>query len=333
MKRSSLLAVAAVVLTVAGSAYGAPPPPPTAATVAPAPPPPPVNLEEARLRFSRGVKLYREGDFRAALAEFNRANELGPSYRILYNIGQAQVELRDYAAAMKTFARYLEDGGSDISKDKYDEIATIIATCSERVAEVTVKVNRPDAEVFVDDVSVGKRPLGEALIVGAGQRRISAVVDGLPPVVRVIEVTGGDRLNVELSFDAPVAPAEAPSTAAKPVVVVPPSLAPPSHTPFWVSLIVTGALGAATLTTGILALSAKTRLDRELGRFPSDDDHIASERTSVKTASLATDILGAATFLGAGVTTYFAVTTLGSPKSAAVRVGVGPGTIAAEGHF
>lgn len=334
MKGASLVAATAVLLTVARSSNGAPtapPSPPSASAGAPAPPPS-ANLDEARLRFRRGVKLYREGDFSSALAEFNRANELGPSYRILFNIGQTQIELRNYAAAMKTFARYLEAGGSEISKEKYDEIAAIIATCSERVAEVTVTVNRPGAELFVDDVSVGSGAQAEALVVGAGRRKISAVVEGLAPVVRYIEVTGGDRVNLEFSFEEPSAHVEAPLKATAPVPDGPPP-AQPSHTPFWVSFAVMGALGAATLTSGLLALSAKSRLDRELGKFPVDDAHLASERTAVKTTALATDMLGVATFVGAGVTTFFALTTLGSAKSATVRVGVGPGTVAAEGRF
>lgn len=334
MKRASRIAVTAVLFTVTRSSYGGPtsPPAPSPASATAGTPSPSPNLDEARLRFSRGVKLYREGDFSSALAEFNRANELGPSYRILYNIGQTQVELRSYAAAMKTFARYLEAGGSEISKDKYDEIASVIATCSERVAEVQIRVNRPGAEVFVDDVSVGRGPWAEAVVVGAGRRKISAVAEGLPPVVRMIEVTGGDHVDLELSFDEPAARAEAPLKATAPVPHGPPP-AQPSHTPFWVSFGVTGALGVATLTSGLLALSAKSHLDSDLGQFPIDDARVASDRTRVKTTALATDILGVATFVGAGVTTYFALTTLGSAKSTTVRVGVGPGTVAAEGRF
>src|SRR5512145_1254691 len=48
-------------------------------------------VEEASQRFQRAVKLYRERSFDAALAEFNRAYELSPDYRVLYNLGQVQV--------------------------------------------------------------------------------------------------------------------------------------------------------------------------------------------------------------------------------------------------
>ena len=58
---------------------------------------------EASKRFRRGVKLYNDGDFVAALIEFKRAYELEPNYRVLYNLGQTSRELKDYAAALRAY--------------------------------------------------------------------------------------------------------------------------------------------------------------------------------------------------------------------------------------
>src|SRR5690606_16554980 len=54
------------------------------------------NMREARTRYDRGTKLYHDGAYEQALIEFERAYELAPAYRILYNIGQAAMLLRDY---------------------------------------------------------------------------------------------------------------------------------------------------------------------------------------------------------------------------------------------
>jgi hypothetical protein len=115
-----------------------------------------------------------------------------------------------------------------------------------------------------------------------------------------------------------------------------PALTSPSanRAPFWISLAVTGALAAGTVTSGVLALGAKKDLDEELGRLPIDDAATASARSSVRSASLATDILGVATILGVGVTTVFAITTLhGDKGKPGMGVGVGLGTVSAEGRF
>jgi tetratricopeptide (TPR) repeat protein len=58
---------------------------------------------EARERFQRGVELYKEGDYRAALLEFRHAYRLSPNPVVLFNIAQSHYELRDYAGAKTAF--------------------------------------------------------------------------------------------------------------------------------------------------------------------------------------------------------------------------------------
>ncbi|CAN5923036.1 hypothetical protein BH11MYX4_BH11MYX4_46470 [soil metagenome] len=294
------------------------------------------NLQEARLHFGRGVQLYRDRDFPGALAEFKRAYAIGPSFRILFNIGQAQLEVLDYAAAMDTFTRYLKGGGTEIPADKRAEVEDILTRCRERIAEVTVHATQPRAEIFVDDVSVGREPLAGPLLVSAGRHRLSAVVDGFPIAVRIIEVAGGDHPSVELAFVTPMAVVRPPAREeSRPIgPAAPPHLAPsPSRVPFWISLGLTGAFGVATVTSGLLAVSARRSLDEELNRFPTDQDAVRGARQHLSTTALVTDVVGAATLLGVGATAYFALTTFKSPSKPAFGLGVGPGSIVAQGRF
>jgi hypothetical protein len=62
---------------------------------APATPPTPGEAEAARAHFRMGVDFYRERNFRAALIEFQRAYRAAPHYKLLYNLGQASVELQE----------------------------------------------------------------------------------------------------------------------------------------------------------------------------------------------------------------------------------------------
>ena len=78
MKRLSILIMSSLLL--AGPSVHAQPKT-TASETEPA-------LGEARERFQRGVDLYKEGSFDAALAEFNKAYELAPNFRVLYNMAQ-----------------------------------------------------------------------------------------------------------------------------------------------------------------------------------------------------------------------------------------------------
>src|SRR5262245_11721856 len=66
---------------------------------------------EAGKHFQRGVDLYNDGDFRGALVEFKKAYSIWPRANVLYDIGQTEYQLLDYAAALKTMERYLSETG------------------------------------------------------------------------------------------------------------------------------------------------------------------------------------------------------------------------------
>ena len=72
------------------------------------------QTDEARTQFEQGIALYDEGKYDQAAIAFQRAFELKPSYKILYNIAQAQNQLGHYAAALEAFARYLAEGGDAV---------------------------------------------------------------------------------------------------------------------------------------------------------------------------------------------------------------------------
>ena len=68
--------------------------------------------------FQRGVDLYNGGDYRAALIAFQRAYEIAPNFGVLYNLGQASAELKDYVSALDAFERYLKEGGDAVPADR-----------------------------------------------------------------------------------------------------------------------------------------------------------------------------------------------------------------------
>ena len=80
------------------------------------------SADEAKTRFKRGAEFYDEGNFRGALIEFERAYQLLPNYQLLYNIGQVHLQLLEYGRAQTAFARYLKEGGSDVSSSRRDEV-------------------------------------------------------------------------------------------------------------------------------------------------------------------------------------------------------------------
>jgi len=313
---------------------------------------------EGRAHFRSGVDFFKDGDYRAAMIEFKRAYELAPNYKVLYNLGQTSLELQDYAFALRSFERYLADGGREILAARRAKIEGEIEKLRRRVARVEVTTNVPDAEVFVDDVSVGRTPLPAPLAIGAGRRKISAVKSG-GTTVRIIDVVGGDSTTLSLEIVEPTSGPSAgtiallppqPPEATRPLAVAPesprappsaPSIPVPTHevspekTGLSIGITATGALGAGAVATGILALSAKKDFDNTIARYGVDAQAVSDARSKTRTLALVTDVLAGATVLAGGITVIVAVRGGSSSKerARAMHVDVTPGGLVAAGTF
>jgi tetratricopeptide (TPR) repeat protein len=290
------------------------------------------DVDAARSHFKLGVDSYRDGDLTTAMIEFKRAYAAAPNYRLLYNLGQVARELRDYPEAERYFRTYLKQGGSEIDTARRQEVETDIAKASARIASLVISANEPDAELFVDDVSVGHAPLADVVRVSAGQRRVSATREGRR-VTKVIDAAGGETLVVELKLEAkPAEVAASPQSG--------PSLreAPPekSHAAEIALGVGTGALAVGA---GVMAYLAahdasgyRTALERK-----TDEAELKSLSDGAKTKALVTDVLLGAT-LACGVTTLIVAIMNGSEEKApagenATALGVGPGSVSLTSRF
>jgi hypothetical protein len=225
--KASLRRCTAVVVTIALASA-----PLTALAQAPRPPggdP----VAQASEHFQRGVRLYQEDDFRASLIEFNRAYELAPNWAVLYDIGQSQYQLREYPGALKTLEKYIKDGGSAIPADRRSQVDREIAELRGRVAHVTMTSNTEGADLTLDDAPLGHTPASEPFVIGAGRHKLSAAKVGFVTATKVVDIAGGDTLNVELDL---IPETTAPATPES----------PPNYTP----AIVSGAVGVAGIAVG-----------------------------------------------------------------------------------
>lgn len=300
---------------------------------------PDAKMEEARSRYERGRQLYEEGAFDAALIEFQRAYDLAPSYKILYNIGQVHRQRNDYANALRVFNRYLKEGSAEMDAKRKADIEKEIAQLRGRVATLQISTNVPGAEILIDDESVGKTPLPQGIMVNSGKRKITATKEGRIPTTKIIEVAGSDTVNITLDLTAPsTAPAPSASTSnAPPTSSGAVSLTPEKASTPWLAWTITGALGAGTAITGILALGASNdlkdkRSQPDVNRKTLDD---GSSRT--KTLALVSDLLLVGTVIAGGAAIYLTVSEP-SKESAAqgktpLRLGLNPGSISLFGHF
>jgi tetratricopeptide (TPR) repeat protein len=302
-----------------------------------APPAKPGATDEGKAHFQRGVALFQENDFRAALVEFRRAYELGHNYKVLYNIGQADFELQDYAGALRAFQSYLEGGGGDIDASRRASVQEDIKKLGARVARVEVKSSVEGAEVLVDDVVIGKTPLPEAILVSIGRRKITLQRGGTVSAPRFVDVAGGDNASVSLELAEAQAPAPGPVVAPPPGTPVAPAApvapSPPSRTGMWASLGVTGALAVGWAVTGVLALQAHSAAETDLNTLGVSSSTVSSAHSKTMNLALVADILGGTTIAMAGVTIALGVTSGKTSKPDAAALTLGPRGAALSGRF
>lgn len=301
--------------------------------------PTPAAQEEARLRFDRGMQLYNDGAYDLALIELQRAYDLAPSYKLLYNIAQVNAQLSNYAGALRAFEKYLADGGADVPDARRAEVEKEIQTLRGRTANIIVRVNVADAEILVDGLPITGQATGEAFMVNAGVRRIGVRKAGFQPAERVLTLAGGDAAEVSLEM-APMA-SSAPAT--------PPPLPPPppkkkEASYLWIGWVGTGVLTAGAVVTGLAAMGAANDLDDELasptadGQTPAEKAQAIDDAESQRiTLAITTDVLaGAAIIAGAVTLTFTIIDANDDDRTAAARpltLGVRPTGLDVSGAF
>jgi len=286
----------------------------------------PAAVREAGKHFQRAVSLYGEADYRAALVEFKRAYAGSPHVSVLYNIGETQYQLQDYAAALTTFERYLAESGS--ADPHRAEVESTVETLRSRVGHLSVVTIPPGADVTVDDQAAGRTPLDRPLLVSIGRRKVIASMTGRPPVMKLVDVATDDNVSLTLQLQDATQPA--PARAPAPALTLPPLQDPPSHAgTTWriVGWATTGVLAAGALTMGLLADKASSDLSAARNAYPATPATLNHDATLTSTYSLVADSLAVAAAVVGSITlvSTFAASGDHAPVQAA-RVVIGPGS-------
>ncbi|MDP9151192.1 MAG: PEGA domain-containing protein [Myxococcota bacterium] len=251
--------------------------------------------EEASDHFKRGLQLFDDGDYTLALVEFERAYQLAPNYRALYNIALVDMQLGRYADAARTFEEYLRDGGAAIAPARRAEVSKTLAGLGLRTASVDISTNVPNAEVTLDGKALDLPSLHGPMVIDAGEHVVQATAPGYRATNRAITLAGADRIAVRLDL----------------IPLTPPHLAndTPAHThvAFLPGFVGAGALAAGAVVSGIVMLDARSHLT-ELQNTPGSD---AAQRQSAaaraNTAALAADIFSGLAIVATGVSIYLSI--------------------------
>lgn len=297
--------------------------------------------KEASVHFTRGVELFEEGAFRAALVEFERAYSIAPDYRLLYNIGHAHSELHDYLRATQSYERYLGDGGGAVNAERRREVEGMLSSLANRVARLSIHANMASAEVFVDDQRVGLSPLASTVPVNVGRHRVFARTASGFTGEQLVDVAGGDLAEVSLTLTSQL-PQATPSHGRIATDGSERGLSPLQKAAIG-SWAVVVPLAAAAIATGVIASQKADERDELLQQRPVDmllKRKAGDLKDSVRSLAIASDCLTAASVLmvGTGLVLWLRGKSLAdraktAAKPRALALDVGFGNARLSGHF
>ena len=115
---------------------------------------------------------------------------------MLYNIGQAEYQLQEYAPALRTLERFLADTGPNAAHRA--EVQQTVEVLRGRVGHIALSSDRAGCEVTIDDQPAGTTPLTEPVLVSIGRRKVALACAGWPRATRDVEVAAGETARLDL---------------------------------------------------------------------------------------------------------------------------------------
>jgi hypothetical protein len=287
--------------------------------------------QQAHEHFSLGVKLYADGDFGPALAQFERAYAVKPHFRVLYNIAQCHFELRDYVPARAALKRYLAEGGSaSLDAERRTRVEADLADMGRRIAQVDVQSNVRGAVVYIDGRKIGTTPLPQPIEVSEGQRSVSVESSAGGTKQRSLLLVGGERQTVTVNFELAAPEAGAgyglEKSSARPQAA---SSAPSIGPGFWVAGVGAVLLAGGAGATGYLALRAQDERRARLDR-PGVAAELDSDSRRIRTLAITSDAFLGGAIICAGIATTILVV---HGRETRPALAVGPGNVALLGSF
>jgi hypothetical protein len=294
-------------------------------------------VREGQEHVRRGLELYEEGDLNGAHAELERAYQIAPAFKILYNLAQISLRRQDWVTAKRELGAYLSEGKGSLSAGRVREVEDTLARLAARTGVVEVAGAVTGARLLVDDADEVPLPLPKPLVVNVGRHVATVVWPGGERDSKSFEIAGGDRLALE--FAAPVAhemprPRDVPRAATQARLdLSPPSVdadedavlvrrraydAQPrkkgsashsssSSSGAWIAWTATALVTAGAGATGVLAIRSSRELANDRTSYPIDQTMLADESTRTRRYSLGADALAITAVALAGLSIYLSV--------------------------
>ncbi len=272
--------------------------------------------QEVQRVYAQGIEQFQRGNYRRALAFFERAYEMEPVARILRDMAMCHRVLRNYAESVNYFRLYYRDEDpSNIEPEQRARIDEMLEEMRPHHGDIELEVTVPGAAIFIDGREVGFWPITRLVAVSPGGHVVSARRRGYDEAETRVRVAGGDTVRVtldprltdpslvagegpegpedgELDEDEQLEPSagrDSPDFDREPEPASDAETTPAGREGrlgwwFWTPTVIAGTTALAFITTGSLML--RYRSDYDPGGATAQDDY-----DLMADLALATDIL------------------------------------------
>jgi hypothetical protein len=159
-------------------------------------------LEAARRHFRSGVALFQNGDFTAALAEFEASQRDQPSASTMQNIALCLTRLHRYLQALETLDKLKAEHGASLSTEDRVAVEASIKELSQLVGTVTLRVTPAGAQVSINGKPLPAGAASKPIRLSSGEYTFRAEAPSYAVVERTQTIAGGEDRVVELVLRA-----------------------------------------------------------------------------------------------------------------------------------
>ncbi len=154
---------------------------------------------ESRERFFKGLELFNQRDWGAALAEFERSRQLHPTRAATRNSAICLRNLNRYDEAVMMYEHW-QRTWPDAPEGERTLVDQEISALGRLVGSLTITVNEVGATIFVDGVERGRSPLAGAVRLSAGAHVVQVYKDGYVAARADATVAGAAGATVDVTL-------------------------------------------------------------------------------------------------------------------------------------
>jgi PEGA domain len=157
----------------------------------------------AKQAYESATILRNNSDWAGAMAKYGQAYELSKDPRLLFDMAICARDLKAYARMQELLVRYEREAPATLTEQTRADVDAAMEAIRHLVGTVRVQVSEAGALLAIDGRAAGESPPKEPVVLDLGRHTIAASKAGFEPAQQVVEIVGGDNVEVSLKLLRP----------------------------------------------------------------------------------------------------------------------------------